>query len=216
MEKKLIKTILSPLIIRGGWFQNFFGGLVSLLKGMKITFGYFRKPSEVVTQEYPENRATLKMFDRYRMTLTLKHDQNNYHDCTACQFCQKACPNGSIHVGRREKPSVVKQELDFFVWRMDTCTFCNACVIVCPFDCLTMDGDFEASVYDKSLLAFNLTKYAGPTAKALMKTEDPEARKALIEPRDVYFGPIAANGVTLTAMPPLQAKPTQPEAESSK
>lgn len=40
--------------------SRFLGDAFGLLKGMNITFRYFRKPSRVVTREYPENRETLK------------------------------------------------------------------------------------------------------------------------------------------------------------
>ena len=47
----------------------------SLLTGMKITAGYLFRPSTVVTQQYPENRETLQMFDRYRAQLKLVYDE---------------------------------------------------------------------------------------------------------------------------------------------
>ncbi|MEK6706264.1 MAG: 4Fe-4S binding protein, partial [Bdellovibrionota bacterium] len=79
-------------------------------------------------------------------------------------------------------------ELDTFVWRMDSCTFCNTCVIVCPFSALKMTGNFESAVYDRRLLAYNLAKYAGPPANVLLKTVDLNERKKLIEQRDVFSG----------------------------
>lgn len=45
------------------YFSDFFSGLGSLLKGMRITLGEFFTPK--TTEKYPENRATLKMFDRF-------------------------------------------------------------------------------------------------------------------------------------------------------
>lgn len=163
-------------------------GILSLLSGMKVTLHYLLRPSTVITQQYPENRKTLKMFERYRAQLIMVHDEHGFHKCTACQLCQTACPNASIRVIRREKPATGKTELDTFIWRMDSCTFCNACVMVCPFSVLEMKGDFESSVYDRRLLAYNLTRYAGPTSTVLLKVEDPEERKKMIETREVYPG----------------------------
>jgi NADH-quinone oxidoreductase subunit I len=37
-----------------------------LLQGMGITFGHYVRFNEVITQQYPENRATLKMAPRFR------------------------------------------------------------------------------------------------------------------------------------------------------
>lgn len=56
---------------------------------------YFRKK---VTEQYPENRKELKMFDRFRGTLNMPHNENNEHRCVACGLCQMACPNDTIKV----------------------------------------------------------------------------------------------------------------------
>ena len=65
---------------------TYLGGLVhgigTLLTGMKTTMKvYFRKK---VTEQYPENRKELKMFDRFRGTLTMPHNEQNEHRCIAC------------------------------------------------------------------------------------------------------------------------------------
>ena len=56
------------------YFSSFFNGLGSLLKGMSITLREFFTPK--TTEKYPENRATLKMFDRFRGELS-----ERYHPC---------------------------------------------------------------------------------------------------------------------------------------
>lgn len=179
-------------------------GLISIIKGMKVTLHYLIHPSTVITQQYPENRATLKMPERLRAQLAFVYDENGYHKCTACHICEQNCPNASIHVLERPKsatgPATAKDELDYFVWRLDTCTFCNICVMVCPFSVLKMNPTFESSVYDQKLLVYNLNTYAGPTGPALMKVADPEERKKMIEPRDVYSGPVALSGFPLAGI----------------
>ena len=78
------------------YITSFFSGLLSLLKGMKVTIRvFFRKKT---TEQYPENRDTLKMFDRFRGQLVMPHNENNEHKCVACGICQMNCPNGSIKV----------------------------------------------------------------------------------------------------------------------
>ena len=57
------------------YFSSFFNGLGSLLKGMSITLREFFTPK--TTEKYPENRATLKMFDRFRGELTMPHNERN-------------------------------------------------------------------------------------------------------------------------------------------
>ncbi len=184
-----------------GFFGRIAYGLGSLLKGMRVTMHYFIHPSTVVTQQYPENRETLVLSPRIRSQLSLIHDESGYHKCTACHICEQACPNASIHVVDRPEPAISKKELDFFIWRLDSCTFCNLCVMVCPFQCLEMKPTFESSVYDQRLLAYNLTKYAGPTSTVLAKQTDDEARKNMIEPRQVYDGPTELGGFILAGMP---------------
>lgn len=85
-------------------------GISTLATGMKTSIKvYFRKK---VTEQYPENRKELKMFDRFRGTLNMPHNENNEHRCVACGLCQMACPNDTIKVtsetvetedGRRRK-----------------------------------------------------------------------------------------------------------------
>ena len=60
---------------------TYLGGLVhgisTLATGMKTSIKvYFRKK---VTEQYPENRKELKMFDRFRGTLNMPHNENNEH-----------------------------------------------------------------------------------------------------------------------------------------
>ena len=62
---------------------TYLGGLVhgigTLLTGMKTTMKvYFRKK---VTEQYPENRKELKMFDRFRGTLTMPRTERTSLHC---------------------------------------------------------------------------------------------------------------------------------------
>ena len=78
------------------YITSFFSGLRSLLVGMRTTLRvFFRKKT---TEQYPENRDTLKMFDRFRGQLVMKHNDRNEHRCVACGICQMNCPNDSIRV----------------------------------------------------------------------------------------------------------------------
>ena len=78
------------------YITTFFKGLLSLLTGMKVTLREFF--TKKTTEQYPENRATLKMFDRFRGELVMPHDENNHHKCIACGICEMNCPNGTIKV----------------------------------------------------------------------------------------------------------------------
>ena len=80
--------------------QSYIGSLgkavASLATGLKTTMREYFTPK--ITEQYPENRKTLKMFDRFRGTLVMPHNEQNEHKCVACGLCQMACPNDSIHV----------------------------------------------------------------------------------------------------------------------
>jgi NADH-quinone oxidoreductase subunit I len=184
-----------------------FRALLSLVKGMKVTFGYLVRPSTVVTQQYPENRDTLKMFDRFRGQLYLIDDDNGYMRCNGCNFCELACPNGSIILKSRKNPISNTSELDRYIWRLDSCTFCNACIQACPHDALGWTQDFEGAVYDRRLLVFQLNKYAGPPSIAIKRAEKKgegvEELKATTIPRTRYEGKIPLAGSALPGVPAL-------------
>ena len=177
--------VLSPGREKHGFIGGILSGILSLCQGMAVTLRYFLRPSTVATRQYPENRATLKMYERFRSLLVMPHDQDGYHNCTACGICETACPNASINVVSG-KDAAGKRILKNYIWRMDTCTFCNACVQACPFSAISMTGGFENAVYDRRLLAYSLNRYSGPPANALKKIEDPAERKKMMEPCSPY------------------------------
>lgn len=81
------------------YFSDIYNGIKTLLRGMSVTGKYFvTARKEIITQQYPDNRDTLKMFDRFRGEVVMPHDENNEHRCTGCQKCEIACPNGSIEI----------------------------------------------------------------------------------------------------------------------
>ena len=41
-------------------------GFASVFSGFRVTLHYLFHPGEVVTEEYPDNRASLKLNERYR------------------------------------------------------------------------------------------------------------------------------------------------------
>ena len=143
------------------YFKDVIMGLRSLVKGMAITGHYISHPKEIITQQYPENKATLQMFDRFRGEVVLTHDEKNEHRCTGCSACEVACPNGTIEIisKREEGPDGKKKKaIDQFVYHLSMCTFCNLCILSCPTDAIKMSKDFEHAVFDRSQLTKVLNK----------------------------------------------------------
>ncbi|MGP8215740.1 MAG: 4Fe-4S binding protein [Bacteroidia bacterium] len=154
------------------YFGTIYKSLTSLATGMKLTGYYFTHPKEIVTEEYPDNRATLKMADRFRGEVIMPHNENNEHKCTGCQSCEIACPNGSIKIITRQEvqpDGKKKKRLDTWVYHLDMCTMCNLCVDACPGGAITMGQKFEHSVYDKSQLKKILNK---PGSKVMDGVEE--------------------------------------------
>lgn len=132
-------------------------GLYTLMQGMDITIKYFANPKKIITQQYPENRDTLQMFDRFRGHLHMPHDENGNNACTACGICEKSCPNGTISV-LPTKDLAGKKVLGKYIYRLSQCTFCGLCVEACPFGAIELGKNFELAVYDRNELTWVLNK----------------------------------------------------------
>jgi NADH-quinone oxidoreductase subunit I len=125
-------------------------GIISLLKGMIITFKYMFKPP--ITIQYPEMRPDLPQRFRGRLVLPVDPEKGD-HRCTACMLCVRACPNHSIEVEKmvdetgKPRPKAVK-----YHYNLASCMFCNLCVESCTFAAIVMSDEYELSTEDKSKL----------------------------------------------------------------
>ncbi|MGV8092362.1 MAG: 4Fe-4S binding protein [Mangrovibacterium sp.] len=137
--------------------NTYLGGLFhaigTLLTGMKTTIKvYFRKKT---TEQYPENRAELKIAERFRGTLVMPHNENNEHRCVACGLCQTACPNDTIEVISETIETAEgkkKKILKTYKYDLGSCIFCQLCVTACPHDAITFDQSFEHAVFNREKL----------------------------------------------------------------
>ena len=80
------------------YIKDVTGAVKSLATGMKRTLYYFTHHKEIITEQYPDNRATLVMAERFKGEVLMPHDEKNEHWCTGCTACELACPNGTIKV----------------------------------------------------------------------------------------------------------------------
>jgi NADH-quinone oxidoreductase subunit I len=148
--KALYKYILS--IIKGIW---------TLVRGMQVTGHYIIRPKTITTQQYPENRDKLKMFDRFRGEVVMPHNENNEHKCTGCGICEINCPNGSIEIISKTivlPDGKKKRIIDRHIYHLGMCTLCNLCVKNCPSEAIVMAQTFEHAVWDRSKLTKVLNK----------------------------------------------------------
>lgn len=165
----LLKTIKEV----GNYFKGIYQGVSSLVNGMKVTGGYFIRPSEIVTQKYPENRKELKMFDQFKGELVMPHDANNQHGCVACLTCERKCPNGSIELTTERvqgEDGRSKRVLVKYIYHLEMCTFCGLCVQACDEHAIQFSQKFEHAVFDKGKLTRQLN-HQGSTARPKEETE---------------------------------------------
>jgi NADH-quinone oxidoreductase subunit I len=132
-----------------------------LLTGMGITFHHFVRFDEVITQQYPENRETLRMAPRFRGKVHLLRDEAGAYRCTACGLCVRACPNNSLEVHKERDPETNKFKLKLYVYHFERCTLCALCVDACKFSALGMGQEFENAVYDRRVLTLVLNTADG-------------------------------------------------------
>ncbi len=140
----------------GRYISEVFHAVKSLLKGMRQTGSYFiHNRRDNITEEYPDNKATLKLADQFRGEVVMPHDEHNEHACTGCTACELACPNATIKIITKfdiSPEGKKKKAIDTFVYHLELCTMCNLCVEACPTDAIKMAQNFEHSVTDRSKL----------------------------------------------------------------
>lgn len=150
------------------YIKDVTGAVKSLATGMKRTLYYFTHHKEIITEQYPDNRATLVMADRFKGEVVMPHDEKNEHRCTGCTACELACPNGTIKVVTKfdiTPEGKKKKAIDKLVYHLELCTMCNLCVEACPSDAIKMAQTFEHSVFNRS----DLTKILNNPGSKIME-----------------------------------------------
>jgi len=160
------------------YLQGLFAGVKTLTVGLRTTMReLFTKK---ITEQYPENRKELVMFDRFRGSLVMPHDENNEHKCVACGLCMINCPNDTITVVSKmieTEDGKKKKVLDKYIYNQGICMYCEICTRVCPHDAITFDQSYETAVFDRAKLIKQLNQ---PGSKC--KERKPVARPAVGKP----------------------------------
>lgn len=134
--------------------------VASLLTGLKTTVVEFFSPK--VTEQYPENRATLHIPERHRARLYMPLDEEGRNRCIACRLCENACPNGTISITTStitdEATGKSRKVLAEYSYDLGSCTFCQLCVNACQKDAIRFNNDFENAVFDRSKLVLKLNR----------------------------------------------------------
>lgn len=184
------------------YFSSLFKAIVSLVKGLEVTGKELVTPK--VTEQYPENRATLKIADRFRATLAFDYNADGTHKCIACGICQNSCPNGTIEVQTKMVETAdgkKKKKLDKYVYDLGSCTFCMLCVTNCPTKAIKFTNEFEQSVYtrDKLVKQLNyLPEKEAPAPAPAPKPAAPAAKPAAEADDKVTMEVEAPNGKVMT------------------
>lgn len=141
------------------YFGTLYQAVRSLSIGLKTTMKEFF--TKKVTEQYPENRKELQMFDRFRGALIMPHNEQNEHRCIACGLCQNACPNGTIHIVSEmieTEDGKKKKQLVKYEYNLGSCMFCQLCTNACPQDAIVFSSEFENAVFDPNKLIRTLNQ----------------------------------------------------------
>lgn len=172
--------------------------------------GYFVRPREHVTLQYPDEVwpiparnigvGELESYNTIRSKLTVNMD-----DCIGCKACERACPVNCITIdaykgappeelgitsnGTQKKLLVANFTID-----MSECMFCDLCTHPCPEDCIHMTPDYqfiendnlkkdvtpEERWRDRDLLIYQFSQVSEEKRQSL-KAEAEAAKKAKAE-----------------------------------
>lgn len=152
---------------------DIFGGLWSILQGMRVTIVNFFRPK--ITVQYPTERLTPA--PRFRGVMVhLRHEAGRLK-CTACGACVRACPSEVITVegdeGRGRDKRARRYDMD-----LSRCMFCNLCVEACPFDAIVLGPRWDACAYTREETVLSLEQLLEPVSPEMQRKAEEAERAA--------------------------------------
>ncbi len=168
-----------------GYFFDLKRGIKTTVKGLSLTLrhlvgarkfkvshniqdpGYFTEANGNVTLQYPHQTLDIPENGRYQLDIEID-------DCIVCDKCAKVCPVDCIDIEAIKSPELIRNASDGSPVRlypakfdidMAKCCFCALCTTVCPTECLTMNGEYDYSVTDVSMLNFAFSNLSPEVAQ---------------------------------------------------
>jgi NADH-quinone oxidoreductase subunit I len=133
------------------FLKRFF--LLDLFSGLMVTFRH-QKPSEIVTESYPQQQPAIS--ERYRGAPRLNiHPESGETLCISCDLCAVACPENLIVVTSVRNPETRRKDLTEFTYDLSRCMFCGLCEDACPVDALELTQDFEMASFSRKGLVWD-------------------------------------------------------------
>jgi NADH-quinone oxidoreductase subunit I len=131
------------------------GGLKSLLIGMRITIREFFRPT--VTVHYPWQ--TLKIPPKFRGHIELVRDPKTGRAvCFACKLCERACPSDCITVEGVKREGEKKRSVSHYVLDFTKCSLCGSCVEACRDGAIRFSRDYNLAGLSKEEFVMDLFK----------------------------------------------------------
>lgn len=107
---------------------------IDLLKGLKVTGGYFFKRK--ITVQYPEERTPVS--PRFRGIHALRRYPNGEERCIACKLCEAVCPALAINIEAAPSPQDGTRRTTLYEIDLFKCVYCGLCEEACPVDSIVL------------------------------------------------------------------------------